>query len=359
MRILLLSAYHTDSHQSWCDGLMAQFPEHHWTLLSLPGRYFSWRIRGNALSWACGEFPEIDANYDVLIATSMVDLAALRGLKPHLGQIRCILYMHENQFAYPANAQQFQSVEPAMVNLYSALAADRVLFNSEYNRQSFLQGTENLLRKLPDHAPLGLLEKIHDKSQILPVPLNLDQCRAMRPIQGHAPLKVLWNHRWEYDKGPDTLAALIQQVESRGLPIEFYLLGRQFRQTPKALQTILASHPACIKHSGFLPKSEYLSLLATCHVALSTALHEFQGLALLEAAAMGAIPLAPARLAYPEWLTAEHLYADHQGDAQAESAAIIERLLAWHTSPPPGQHRVDQYLWAKLRPAYADTLTGH
>lgn len=359
MRILLLSAYHTDSHQSWCDGLMAQFPEHHWTLLSLPGRYFSWRIRGNALSWASGEYPEIDAHYDLLIATSMVDLAALRGLKLHLGQIRCILYMHENQFAYPANALQFQSVEPAMVNLYSALAADRVLFNSAYNQQSFFQGAENLLRKLPDHAPLSLLEKIRHKSQVLPVPLNVETCHSMHPIQHHNPLKVLWNHRWEYDKGPETLAVLIEQVEARGLPIEFYLLGRQFRQVPKALHQVLARQPNCIKHSGFLPKNEYLALLATCHVALSTALHEFQGLALLEAAAMGAIPLAPARLAYPEWLTAEHLYADHKGDAQAESAAIIERLLAWHNRPPQGQPQVTHYLWAQLREAYAQTLTGH
>jgi glycosyltransferase involved in cell wall biosynthesis len=359
MRILLLSAYHTDSHQSWCDGLMAQFPEHQWTLLSLPGRYFSWRIRGNALSWSCGEFAQIDGQYDLLIATSMVDLAALRGLKPHLGQTRCILYMHENQFAYPVNASQFNSVEPAMVNLYSALAADRVLFNSHYNLSSFLQGVETLLRKLPDHAPLSLLATLRQKSRVLPVPLNLAACLQPRPINADMPLKVLWNHRWEYDKGPDTLAALLEKVEEQALPIEFYLLGRQFRQIPTHLQQVLARQPRCVKHRGFLPKEAYLALLAECHVALSTALHEFQGLALLEAAAMGATPLAPARLAYPEWLPAAYLYPDAQGDAQAESEAILQRLLAWRNTPATPPHGAAQYLWSNLHNTYIDELTGH
>src|SRR5690606_31607509 len=55
MRILLLSAYDADSHRRWREGLVRELPQHAWTVLALPPRHFSWRIRGNALSWAFGE----------------------------------------------------------------------------------------------------------------------------------------------------------------------------------------------------------------------------------------------------------------------------------------------------------------
>jgi len=66
--------------------------------------------------------------------------------------------MHENQFAYPASDGQHNSVDPQMVNLYSAIAAAAVLFNSDWNRRSFLDGVEQLFRRLPDGIPKGTLE---------------------------------------------------------------------------------------------------------------------------------------------------------------------------------------------------------
>jgi hypothetical protein len=84
MRILLLSPYDTLSHQRWRKGLVAQLAEHHWTVLTLPPRWFAWRIRGNSLSWGLGERATLEAGYDRVIATSMTDLAALRGLVPAL-----------------------------------------------------------------------------------------------------------------------------------------------------------------------------------------------------------------------------------------------------------------------------------
>ena len=60
-------------------------PKHDWTVLSLPARYFSWRIRGNSLSWAFGERERLQQPYDLIIATSMVDLTSLRGFVPVTG----------------------------------------------------------------------------------------------------------------------------------------------------------------------------------------------------------------------------------------------------------------------------------
>ncbi|RLA57200.1 MAG: hypothetical protein DRQ65_02010, partial [Gammaproteobacteria bacterium] len=42
--------------------------------------------------------------------------------------------------AYAAQSQQLSLLEAQMVSLYSALAADCILFNSTYNMDSFLAG---------------------------------------------------------------------------------------------------------------------------------------------------------------------------------------------------------------------------
>jgi len=155
MKVLLLSAYDAASHRHWRETLVAQFPEWDWQVLTLPARYFAWRIRGNSLSWAFGQRELLEQPYDLVIATSMTDLSALRGMVPVLAQIPTLVYFHENQFAYPESGREYGSVEPKVLNIYTALAADYVLFNSGYNRNSFLAGAQALLKKLPDQVPAG------------------------------------------------------------------------------------------------------------------------------------------------------------------------------------------------------------
>jgi hypothetical protein len=67
-------------------------PEYHWTQLALPARHFSWRLRGNGLSFAFEETEILDGDYDLLIATSMVDLSTLRGFHPALANLPTLVY---------------------------------------------------------------------------------------------------------------------------------------------------------------------------------------------------------------------------------------------------------------------------
>jgi len=347
MKILLLSAYDTDSHRSWCQGLMAHLPNIQWHYLSLPGRFFSWRIRGNPLSWAQGKDKQVlQQDFDLILATSMVDLATLRGLAPTLAQIPAMMYFHENQFAYPKSDQQHTSVEPQMVNLYSALSAQRVLFNSEYNRDSFLLGAEKLLKRLPDEVPPGIIQTIEEKSRVLPVPIT-EHVAPIKVPSHHETLTVIWNHRWEYDKGPELLKAVVDLVESQKLAIAFIIAGLSFRNVPPALQQLQEKHPRCIAHIGtYAQKSDYLSALDNSQVVLSTAHHEFQGLAMLEAAARGCIPLAPDRLAYPEWVPKACLYKNGSMDKQA--ANIVAKLKHWQQHGLPTPVPVERYFWPSL-----------
>ncbi|HAU17476.1 MAG TPA: DUF3524 domain-containing protein, partial [Marinobacter adhaerens] len=109
-RILLLSGYDAASHRRWREQLSAMFPRYEWQFLALPPRFFRWRIRGNPLSWL--NEPLLQESWDLIIATSMVDLATLRGLHPRLANTPCLLYMHENQFAFPVSSGQNASADP-------------------------------------------------------------------------------------------------------------------------------------------------------------------------------------------------------------------------------------------------------
>lgn len=55
----------------------------------------------------------------------------------------------------------------------SSLVADAVVFNSEYNRDSFLGSIKTFLNIIPDQKALSLEEQIRPKSLVLYFPLNL------------------------------------------------------------------------------------------------------------------------------------------------------------------------------------------
>jgi len=331
MRILLLSGYDAPSHKRWREGLRARFAHHEWTQLSLPPRHFKWRMRGSGFLWAHTERDTLSRPYDLLIATSMVDLSALRGMLPALTRIPTLVYFHENQFAYPTRKQQRLNVEPQLINLYSALCADQVAFNSDYNRRTFLDGVEALLHRLPDPTPKGVLDRLNRLSRILPVPIE-PECFCPDQSLGE-PFTLIWNHRWEYDKGPERLLAGLEAFfamrNPEDPPVRVHVVGQQFRQQPEcfsALRALLEQQGALGRWGFVKSRDEYRQLLAQSHVALSTALHDFQGLSVLEAVAAGCLPLAPQREAYPEWFAEAYLYPSFVQASEQEAQALAARL---------------------------------
>lgn len=309
---------------------MSAFSEIDWTVLTLPPRYFNWRIRGNSLSWAFTERKTLERGYDLVVATSMVDLSALRGFVPVLSQTPTLLYFHENQFAFPKNVGQFDSVEPKILNLYSALAADHLAFNSDYNRRTFLAGVDELLCKMPDYVPAGISRQLMNKSSILAVPLS-NSSFVDRASQPKGVLSIVWNHRWEYDKAPERFFSAVKRVLNSGIPVDLHIVGQQFRKQPAVFAEMKSylevQFPGVLKHWGFIESlSEYRKLLCEADVVVSTALHDFQGLAILEAVAMGCVPVLPRRLCYEEWFADEFLYDSFVGDPEKESIALAKRI---------------------------------
>src|SRR5690606_41355992 len=109
---------------------------------------------------------------------------------------------------------------------------------------------------------------------------------------------LLWSHRWEDDKGADRLFGLLEQLEQRKLDYRISVVGEGFRSRPQAFDRIHQQFAGRIEHWGFLAhREDYDRLLRSADIVVSTALHDFQGLAMLEAMASGCLPLAPDRLA--------------------------------------------------------------
>lgn len=355
-KVLLLSAYEAESHRYWREGLLRAFPDIEFTCLVLPSRHFQWRIRGNALYWSQDMGAVLARDFDVVLATSMVDLATLRGLKPQLCSVPNILYFHENQLDFPLSEIAKGRLEPAMVNLYGALAADQLVFNSEYNLETFLSGCSALLAKFPDYVPTGVCDTLTAKASVLPVPIDddlfcaVDESVALQRQGGH----IVWNHRWEYDKGPELLLSIIAALPENA-ELHFSIIGQQFRQQPEAFESIksLLEKRGWLAHFGYLEdRAEYLKVLQQSQIVLSTAKHEYQGLALLEACASGCLPVVPDRLAYKYYVP--EIYRYQGGDEEAATAAaLIMHLLDSDTQP---SEFARDFSWSAQKSAYERLL---
>lgn len=363
MRILLLSAYDADSHIYWREGLVRNLSEHDWTVLSLPGRYFSWRMRGNSLSWAFSEAETLSKPYDLVIATSMTDLSALRGFIPSLANTPTLVYFHENQFAYPSSGKEFKSVEPCILNLYTALAADYCLFNSEYNRRTLLEGASALLAKLPDHVPSGIIERIEHRSAVLPVPLNEDSYLTHRAHSEK--FHITWNHRWEFDKNPQLLLDSMITLDEMDVDFTLHVVGQQFRKVPKQFEQLKTRLGSKIGHWGYMQsRREYQKLLQQSDVVLSTALHDYQGIAVLEGAAAGAYPVVPDRLAYTELFPKACRYESfdsnvNQVEKEAVSLSKTLEVLAKEKKTGEGREKVDvsHLTWGVMAESYRQVIS--
>jgi glycosyltransferase involved in cell wall biosynthesis len=362
MNILLLSAYDAPSHKRWRQGLVSELNEHSWTSVTLPPRYFSWRVRGNSLIWS--QDPLLRRPYDLIVTTSMTDLSALRGLVPQLCKIPTLVYFHENQFAYPQSERQLDSLEPAVLNLYSAMAADCIVFNSSHNLDSFQRGVETFLHRMPDHVPRGISEQLSQKAVVVPVPLEAN-CYFETTKSEH--FTLLWNHRWEYDKGPDRLLDICKRLLSKKLEFRLHLLGQKFRQQPDSMNELVKLLEAnnCLGRVGYIEDiSDYQGVIGESHVVLSTAIHEFQGLSVLEGIAAGCVPVVPDRLAYPEFVPEQFRYRSEKLNAseveyQLEIDSAVDRIV--HMA----EHREDllapdvKYLsWRELAEDYRGLLNS-
>ena len=283
------------------------------------------------MQWASTESACLARDYDLVLATSMVDLASLRGLIPKIAAVPSLLYFHENQFAYPAGRQRVDNIEPQIVPLYAALCADAIVFNSAFNRDTCQEGVRQLAKRLPEGLPAQLFKKL-DAAEVLPVPLisKGDSYPNRAALPTDSPMEIVWNYRWEYDKGIEILAHIIEQVKQAGLRYRFHVVGQQFRHRPEAfkeidrhLEEISAFFDMPRGNFGYIEDADrYQTLLTSCHFVLSTAKHDFQGLSVQQACLAGCQAAVPDALVYPEYIPPQYRYQTCEDSRQTATAAV-------------------------------------
>ncbi len=304
-RVLALNAYHGGSHQAFLDGWSSR-SRHQFATLTLPAYKWKWRMRHGAVTFA----EQISSvAFDVLFCTDMLNLAEFRGLCPaEIRALPTIVYFHENQLTYPNRQKNERDLHFAFTNMTTALAADRVWFNSAFHRDDFLAALSQLIERMPDCQPRSVTESIREKSEIHSPGVETFPARSARTP---GPLRIVWVSRWEHDKNPQSFFDALDLLVDHGCHFRVSVLGESFGQVPDCFERARERLGDRVDHWGFLPtRQHYREALSASDVVVSTANHEFFGIAVLEAVAAGCFPLVPRRLAYPKILgeTPEFFY---------------------------------------------------
>ena len=363
LRIALVEPFLGGSHRAWAEGYAAH-SGHAVQVFGLPPAHWKWRMQGGHVSVAIELAAAVDDGgpFDVVFASSMTDVTGLLGLaRRSLGGAAVVYYAHENQLTYPRPPGEPEDLTYAMTNWTSMLASDVVAFNSEFHRRAWFEALPGFLRRLPDLRQDGLVAGVVERSCVLPVGVDL---AAFDRVGGDArtgcgrPL-VLWNQRWEYDKGPEEFVAAIECMVSDGVDFDVAIAGDRPAVAPPDLWRLRKVLGGRLVHDGHAADDDYHRLLRRADVVVSTARHEFFGVALTEAVYAGAYPVLPARVVYPERIPQDlHpgcLYRDADG-----LVALLRRALADESERRRVAARLRSVMaefdWAVVAPTYDDLL---
>jgi glycosyltransferase involved in cell wall biosynthesis len=330
LNLCIVEPWFGESHATLFRGI-AEHTRHHAALVTLPARKWRWRMRFGAVHLR-GPLAQLKPAPDVLLVSDYVNLPVLRGFNPNLSTVPTAVYFLENQLTYPTRHFRARDFEFMAANLLTCLLAEAVVFCSKQHKEAMLEATLPFLK----HDPTGdieiMVQEIEEKSTVIPIGVDLDRFDAARNARadrtGH-PLRIVWPHRFEHDKNPQTFFEVVSKLDTEGLPFELTIVGRSYRDTPSVLLEMRETLSHRIVQFGFLEGDAYAEALAASDVVVSTAFQETQGIAVIEAIRAGCDPLLPNRLSYPEVLgprlSEKHLY---------KSTGDLRRRLRWMMRHP-------------------------
>lgn len=352
-KILTLEPYYGGSHKAFLDGWM-QYSRHEWTLLSLPPWKWKWRMRHSSITLANQTSERISegGEWDIIFCSDMLNLAEYLGLAPQsIQKLPSIVYFHENQLTYPVAHPQEFDFHYVLTNLITALAATEVWFNSAYHQNIFLDELRGFLKRMPDFQPLEAVEDVRSKSLVRHPGIHQFKKRAKRTP---GPMRIVWAARWEHDKNPELFFKSLKILKARKIEFRISVMGEQFRQNPEVFDSAREEFADHIDRWGYQQeRSDYEAALSEADIFVSTADHEFFGFSVLEAAAAGAYPLVPEKLAYPETLGLdsgnEDFFfkggADQLAERLVQLSSKIGNSSLWDGDPDRAIRIVEKFFW--------------
>ncbi|MHC5082840.1 MAG: glycosyltransferase, partial [Planctomycetota bacterium] len=218
----------------------------------------------------------------------------------------------------------------------------------------FLEAIGVFLKKMPDYRPVEVIDQIREKSSVHPPGVDLIESSDSKRTSG--PVRILWAARWEHDKNPEDFFAAMKVLKQKGLAFRLNVIGEQFRQSPEVFDWAKEYFADEIDRWGYqASKQEYQTALAGSDIVVSTAIHEFFGIGMLEAISAGCLPVLPERLSYPaiveslvDTAWAQPTLRDYLYDGTVKGLIRkLEPLMkqsAW--AQPTLRENINQYDWA-------------
>jgi glycosyltransferase involved in cell wall biosynthesis len=166
---------------------------------------------------------------------------------------------------------------------------------------------------------------------------------------------VVWNHRWEHDKGPEEFFAALDRVDTMGVPFELVVVGESFGRTPAVFERARSRYGTRVVAWGYQEsRRDYAAWLRSADVVVSTARQEFFGASVCEAVWCGAQPILPNRLSYPELVPddvrALVLYDTHEELVGRLASALTTTRSAHVTARM--REQVAGLDWRRMAPRY-------
>ncbi|KAM5152240.1 tRNA-queuosine alpha-mannosyltransferase isoform 2-T3 [Mantella aurantiaca] len=327
MSILLIEAFYGGSHRQLMDMLKDEIEG--CVLYSLPAKKWHWRARTSALYFM--QAVPLSDTYRVLFTSSVLNLAELVALRPDLGRLKKVLYFHENQLVYPVRKSQERDFQYGYNQILSWFLPGHKMILQQSSCQSIKSSepffkSDELQKSTaePSHLPKPMQSEqdpIPQSTELISTSPREDTSQHVNLMMSEPsssslcadsqrPLHIVWPHRWEHDKDPETFFKVLRKLKEMELRFSVSVLGEMFTDVPEIFSEARTFLGSAVLHWGFLPsKDDYFQVLCEADIVISTAKHEFFGVAMLEAVHCGCYPLCPKSLVYPEIFPAEYLYS--------------------------------------------------
>ena len=232
LNICLIEPFYSGSHKKWADEYQ-KYSYHNIEILSLKGIYWKWRMHGGAITLA-EQFNKKYHNQslpDIIITTDMLNLPLFSSFINKL--IPTITFFHENQLTYPWSSNDRDKIKNrdhhyGFINYSTALKSDKIMFNSNFHLESFINALKKFLKQFPDYRGLSNIEKIKEKSIAAYLGLNLKKFDNYKIKSKNKVPIILWNHRWEYDKNPNLFFQSLKIIKQANIKFNLVVVGEQF-----------------------------------------------------------------------------------------------------------------------------------